>query len=117
MADRNRLVRIFESIIINAIVFSAENNKISISAICSDTEIYLSIKDDGRGIDEEDLTKIFDYGYRGKTATKSGYNGMGIELYLAREILSKMNGSISIESGKDIGTTVEILLLRGKNDE
>ena len=48
---------------------------------------------------------------------KSGYNGMGIELYLAREILSKMNGSISIESGENIGTTVEMLLLRGKDNE
>jgi len=117
MADRNRLVRIFESIIINAIAFSAENIKISISSICSDTEVHLSIMDNGRGIDEEELTKIFDYGYSGKTATKSGYNGMGIELYLAREILSKMNGSISIESGKGMGTTVEISLLQGKNDE
>lgn len=77
----------------------------------------MSIKDNGWGIDEEDLTKIFDYGYIGKTATKSGYNGMGIELYLAREILSKMNGSISIESGKGMGTTVEMSLLREKNDE
>ncbi len=113
IADRNRLVRIFESIIINSIVFSAENVNISISTICSDTEICLSIKDNGRGIDEEDLPKIFDYGYKGKTALKSKYNGMGIELYLAREILSKMNGSISIQSGKNIGTTVEMILFRG----
>lgn len=117
MADRNRLVRIFESIIINAIVFSAESIKISISVICSDTEIIVSIKDNGRGVDDEDLAKIFDYGYKSKTAMKSGYNGMGIELYLAREILSKMNGSISIESGENIGTTVEMLLLRGKDNE
>lgn len=113
IADRNRLIRIVESIIINSIIFSAEKIKISINTICSDNEICLSIKDNGWGIDEEEIPKAFDYGYKGKTAMESGYNGMGIELYLAREILSKMNGSISIQSGKSIGTTVEMILFRG----
>ena len=81
----------------NCVEHSKEDSKIEITI--SDNKIYslMEIKDNGVGIDNEDINHIFQRFYKGKN---SSHDSIGIGLSLAKTIIDKSNGSINVESGK-----------------
>ena len=80
------------------------NNNSDVIVTIEDNKIYskITIKDNGVGIDKEDLPHIFERFYKGKNAT---HDSIGIGLSLAKTIIEKDNGKIIVESKKNIGTT------------
>lgn len=82
--------------------------RISVSFDQQDT-IYISIKDNGRGISEAELPNLFDRYYRG-TNTKEKSEGSGLGLAIARQIILLHGGDISVNSKKDEGTELIIIL-------
>ncbi|MBP3718752.1 MAG: HAMP domain-containing histidine kinase [Eubacterium sp.] len=78
----------------NAVKYSPEGGKIEVKL--SETEMYVAIHviDEGRGISEEEATKIFGRFFRGSEVQQD--DGVGIGLYLTREILSKEDGYIKV---------------------
>ena len=78
----------------NAVKYSPEGGKVEVKL--SETEMYVSIHviDEGQGISEEDATKVFGRFFRGSDVQQD--DGVGIGLYLAREILSKEDGYIKV---------------------
>jgi K+-sensing histidine kinase KdpD len=107
-ADWSRLVHILDAVILNSVMYSTAEIRIDIAAHREPGQVLLLIKDNGMGIDKEDLGRVFLAGFRGANAATVDYNGMGMELYLARQMLMRMNGSINIYSRPGAGTTVEI---------
>ena len=77
-------------------------------------EMYaaVSVKDRGRGIREEDVPKIFGRFYRAEDVQQE--EGVGIGLYLAREILKKENGYIKVKSAEGEGAEFILYLPRNK---
>ncbi|MBD3320685.1 MAG: hypothetical protein GF350_06280 [Chitinivibrionales bacterium] len=114
--DWPRLVYCIDSVVLNSIIYSPKEVTIDIAAECDEEQVVLSIKDNGQGIDDEELTRVFSYGFRGVNTDRNAYNGMGIELYLARRILSRMNGTIELTSRKEKGTTVEMTLAGNRSE-
>ena len=79
-------------------------NKIKFTFSKKRDGLLIEVADDGKkGIEKENISKIFDLGY---TTT----NGSGIGLYQARDIVQKLNGNIEVESIKGHGTTFKITL-------
>ena len=70
----------------------------------------LSVKDEGQGISQEDLPKIFDRFYRSDKARKSETGGHGLGLSIARIIVIAHNGRIRVRSKLGCGTTFCVLL-------
>jgi len=108
--DFQRLTRIIESIMINAVVY---NNKMSIVQINhdhTDNECIITIEDNGLGIKDAEQKNVFSYGFRGETASISPYNGMGCELFLARHILLAMKGKIEFQSKENVGSQFMLTL-------
>jgi signal transduction histidine kinase len=70
----------------------------------------LSVKDEGSGIAEEDLPKIFDRFYRGDKARKTESGGHGLGLSIARIIVVAHNGKIKVRSKPGYGTVFTVLL-------
>jgi signal transduction histidine kinase len=62
-----------------------------------DNNVQVSVADQGMGIDEEDQAKLFDRFYRAKS-NPTGISGFGIGLYLCREIISRLDGKIWVQS-------------------
>lgn len=108
-SDKTRLAFIFNNLISNAIRFSDEgksNSWLKISIDISDSEAKISFTDNGIGIEAQHLDHIFEMFYRG-TETQTG---SGLGLYIVKEALEKLSGTIVVYSTVDEGTSFELAI-------
>ena len=108
-SDSTRLGIIFSNIISNAIRYSDPEKKIpfiDINIEVREDGALINIKDNGIGIEQKFLSKIFEMFYR---ATQKS-NGSGIGLYIVKEAIEKLKGEISVDSTFGMGTTFCMLL-------
>ncbi|MHA1213766.1 MAG: PAS domain-containing sensor histidine kinase [Candidatus Hodarchaeales archaeon] len=118
-ADEKRISQVLRILVDNAIKYSPDNSKIEIIAqdhyrgtfnpkILDGT--LIQVKDNGRGIKEEDIPNIFDMFYRSKDV--ANIKGSGIGLNIAQELVSLHHGGIFVESTYGKGSTFSIFLPR-----
>tara|TARA_R110000796_G_scaffold183498_2_gene300035 strand:+ start:116345 stop:118351 length:2007 start_codon:yes stop_codon:yes gene_type:complete len=116
-SDKKRIAVVFDNLISNAIKYhNIENNNpiIDINIRISVDNAYITIKDNGVGIPTKHLDKIFNMFYR----VSSKIMGTGIGLFVVKEIITKLNGKINIESEVNKGTKFLIVLPnQTKNDD
>lgn len=106
-SDPYRLRVIFNNILSNAIKYSdpdKTNSYIKASASIQDNWIYITVEDNGIGIDKQHLQKLFNMYYR---ATAQSF-GAGLGLYIVKEVIDKLGGTISLDSVQGEGTTIHI---------
>ncbi len=101
-ADYNRLERILTNLLSNALKYSAPGTPVLVRARRLDGEVEISITDEGRGIDPEDLPHLFERFYRAKGAKAEG---IGLGLYITRQLVEAHGGRIRVESEVGIGST------------
>ena len=107
-ADKSGIQRVIINILTNAIKYTPENGRISISVGTAYSDAYVKIRDTGIGIPEEDLQRIFERFYRVDKARTREMGGTGLGLSIAKEILNQNNGRIDIQSKVGEGTSVVI---------
>jgi len=105
--DRNLLLQVFNNLISNAIKFTNNNGEIFIAAepIVDKKVIQFSINDDGVGISDSDIDKLFSVESKYTTNGTKGEKGSGLGLSLVKEIISKHGGEIYVESELGVGTS------------
>ena len=110
-ADRNMMKQVLRILCDNAVKYSEPGTTVTLSC-AKDKEgmCCLSVKDEGQGISQEDLPKIFDRFYRSDKARKSETGGHGLGLSIARIIVIAHNGKIRVRSKPGCGTTFCVLL-------
>ncbi len=108
--DRLALERVITNLISNALKYGSEK-PVTIRLSVLGHEAVLEIKDQGIGIEPELLGKIFEPYHRAPSA--SGFGGMGLGLYIVRQIVSAQHGEVSVESqlGKGSRFTVKLPIL------
>lgn len=109
-ANETLLKIAINNILKNAIIYSNNSTVIEISMDETSEEYLLEIKDNGYGINDEDLPFIFDRFYRADKARSRKDAGFGLGLSIVKMILDIHNYKIELQSTKDIGTTVTILI-------
>lgn len=110
-ADRDRISQVLINLIANAIKYSPKSNRVDISVKTTiDSEILISIKDYGIGIEEKDQKKIFERFFRVEGQNEKYFSGFGIGLFLAHNIISRHRGKILLESQKDQGSVFTVHL-------
>lgn len=107
-ADKSDIERIVLNILTNSIKYTPDNGKISIYVGFVYNDAYIKILDNGIGIPEEDLSKIFERFYRVDKARTREMGGTGLGLSIAKDLLDKNGGSIDIKSIVGEGTEVVI---------
>ena len=107
-ADKSGIERVVLNIMSNSIKYTKENGNIKIYVGFVYNDAYIKIIDNGIGIPEEDLTRIFERFYRVDKARSRELGGTGLGLSIAKEILNQNGGSIDIKSEVDKGTEVVI---------
>ncbi len=110
LADRDKLLRVLNNLIINAIKFTPIGGRIEISTQRSPEGIIISVKDNGIGIPKEAAAKIFDPFTSSKREGTSGEQPFGLGLYIARQIIDAHQGRIWFDSEAGKGTTFSVLL-------
>ncbi|MBZ2155357.1 cell wall metabolism sensor histidine kinase VicK [Streptococcus anginosus] len=108
--DTDRMTQVIDNIINNAIKYSPDGGKITVSMKTTDTQMILSISDEGLGIPKKDLPKIFDRFYRVDKARSRAQGGSGLGLAIAKEIIKQHNGFIWAKSEYGKGSTFTIVL-------
>ena len=117
ICDKGRLVQIIQNVLLNAIQYSYANKSIYISvaqpAIDNEQGIartQIIIRDEGCGINQKFLQKIFDPFERERIAGKNEVSGIGLGLSISRKLVQLMNGKIEINSKEEKGTEVLITI-------
>ena len=103
-ADREKLSQVLQSLVDNAVKFSPEGGRISISARRRPESAEVRVSDQGVGIPRADHQRIFSKFYRAESAGP-GVHGTGLGLFLARGLLLAMGGRIWVESKEGQGST------------
>ena len=107
-ADKDGIERVVLNIITNSIKYTQEKGTIKMYVGYIYNDAYVKIIDNGLGIPEEDLNRIFERFYRVDKSRTREMGGTGLGLSIAKEILDKNNGSIEKKKKKDQGTEVVI---------
>jgi two-component system phosphate regulon sensor histidine kinase PhoR len=108
--DRNSMEGIFTNLISNAIKYTHDGGKVTISLEDHDGFVKVSVADTGIGIKSEDLSRIFDKFYRVKSTETRQIIGTGLGLSIVKSIVDAHMGTISVESREGKGTTFCVLL-------
>ena len=108
--DTDKMTQVIDNILNNAIKYSPDGGKITVSMKTTDEQMILSISDQGLGIPKEDLPKIFDRFYRVDKARSRAQGGTGLGLAIAKEIIKQHNGFIWAKSEYGKGSTFTIVL-------
>ncbi len=103
--DINVVRLVIQNLLGNAVKFSYPNGEITIKAEHNCDRAWISVSDNGMGISEAKLEKIFNYMTSSEKGT-GGETGTGIGLFVSKQFIDKIGGKIAIESKKGIGTTV-----------
>ena len=108
--DTDKMTQVIDNILNNAIKYSPDGGKITVSMKTTDDQMILSISDQGLGIPKEDLPKIFDRFYRVDKARSRAQGGTGLGLAIAKEIVKQHKGFIWAKSEYGKGSTFTIVL-------
>jgi signal transduction histidine kinase len=109
-ADPKNIEEIFNNLISNAINYSPEGGRVSITAHGFGENMEIRVEDTGVGISPEELPKIFDKFYRVKHPKTRKIVGTGLGLAIVKGVVEAHQGTIDVESVVDKGTTFRILL-------
>lgn len=104
-ADWDKIGQVIHNLISNAVKYSRAESVIHVDCINTNGVVKVSVKDEGMGINPNDLSKIFDRYYRVEGSQMFSISGFGIGLYLCKEIIDRHDGEISADSEFGKGST------------
>ena len=117
-ADRNMMKQVLRILCDNAVKYSAPGSTVTLS--CTNEQggnCCLSVKDEGQGISQEELPKIFERFYRSDKARQSETGGHGLGLSIARIIVVAHKGKLRVRSKPGCGSVFSIILPNGTEKE
>ncbi len=103
--DANVVRLVLQNLLSNAVKFSYPEGEVGVRAEAKEGRIWVEVRDNGMGISEKKLEKIFNFMTSSASGT-SGETGTGIGLFVSKMLVDKIGGEITIESVKDEGTVV-----------
>lgn len=115
LADKERIHQLIVILLDNAMKYTNEGGEILLSCKQTHSSIILEVKDNGIGIPEQDIPKIFDRFYQSDKA-RTAAEGTGLGLSIAKWIIEKHHGRTKVNSSLGKGTTIEIIFPRAQKN-
>jgi len=115
MGDPSRLTSVMSNLLSNAIKFTPASGRIRVSARWDDDEVVVSVNDNGPGIPEDEIPRVFEHLFRGRQAVLDPSNpieGTGLGLALAKTVIEQHGGRIWVNSQEGKGSTFYFSLPR-----
>lgn len=110
LCDTAKMEQVLDNLIVNAIKYSDDNRKVKIVVKELESKVQISIKDNGFGIPEKDLGRIFERFYRVDKARSRDAGGSGLGLSIVKHIIERHNQTITVTSKEGKGTTFRFTL-------
>jgi signal transduction histidine kinase len=103
--DRDRLEQVLGNLLENAVKYSPDGSEIFVSVDDRNDQVVTSVCDRGIGIPADELAQVFERFHRGRLVSSTNYGGLGLGLYITKQIIERHGGSIWVESKEGSGTT------------
>ncbi|MEP6628711.1 MAG: ATP-binding protein, partial [Ginsengibacter sp.] len=101
----DRIGQVLTNLLTNAIRFGRRSEEIIVESTVEGDQVICSVRDFGEGINQDQQDKIFDRFYRVSGNNLHTFPGLGLGLYIAKEIINRHDGKIRVESAKGCGST------------
>lgn len=111
LTDEKWLSFIINQIISNSLKYTQQNGKISVFTTSDNNNVELHIKDNGIGIADQDISRIYNKGFTGSNGRRSGSKSTGMGLYLVKKMIDKLGHTITVKSRENQGTEFIISFL------
>lgn len=113
--DRLRLTQLVVNLVTNAVKFSRDNSTVKVDVrvdqqMSDDAYVELRVVDSGIGIPADEIPRLFERFYRGSNAEKALIPGTGLGLAIVKQFVEDHQGTISVDSTENVGTTVTVRL-------
>ena len=108
--DSYRLKQVFINLISNAIAYTPRGGNVSVTVQDDQDKVYVKVEDNGMGISQEELPRIFERFYRVDKARSRNSGGTGLGLAIVKHIIEAHEGDIEVESELEKGTTFTVTL-------
>ncbi|HEY8133253.1 MAG TPA: ATP-binding protein [Thermoanaerobaculia bacterium] len=110
VGDRDRLEQVLGNLLENAVKYSPDGSEIFVDVHEHGEQVVTSVCDKGIGIPNDELSQVFERFHRGRQVSSTNYGGLGLGLYIARQIVERHGGAIWVESKEGSGTTFSFSL-------
>lgn len=110
--DRLQLVSAVSNLVDNAVKYSEKGDKVTVRVSVLEATVDVSVSDEGIGIPQSDLDRIFERFYRVDRARSRGTGGTGLGLSIVRHVMNNHGGSVNVTSQEGEGSTFVLTLLR-----
>nr|WP_309891380.1 PAS domain-containing protein [Archangium sp.] len=108
--DRSRLAQVMTNLLENALKYSPTGGTIRVAVERKGAEARVSVSDSGIGIPKDQQAHLFERFFRARNAPISGFGGLGLGLYICRDIIERHGGRIGVESEVGRGSTFHFTL-------
>lgn len=108
--DKYRINQVLINLISNAVKYSPKADKVLVTINKTKDSVSVEVQDFGIGISKKDQQKVFESFYQVNNRIRGSFSGLGLGLYICKEIISRHNGVIWVESVKKEGSTFKFAL-------
>lgn len=108
--DRDRIGQVILNLVSNAIKYSPDSTTVEVRVFCADTTATVAVRDFGIGIDPKFHGHVFDRFFQVADPEERTFPGLGMGLYISREIARRHGGDITVDSAKGEGATFSLVL-------
>jgi two-component system, OmpR family, phosphate regulon sensor histidine kinase PhoR len=115
-ADRRALEHVLTNLVDNAVKYGGERSKVTLRADVAGDELRLLVEDNGPGIEERHLPRLFERFYRVDTGRSRELGGTGLGLSIVKHLSEAMGGGVAVESKPGAGTTFIVTLKKTDSD-
>jgi len=110
LGDRDRLEQVLGNLMENAVKYSPDGSEILVNVEDKGEQVVTSVADRGIGIPSDELGQVFERFHRGRQVSSTNYGGLGLGLYITKQIVERHGGTIWVESREGQGTTFSFSL-------
>ncbi|MCR5262591.1 MAG: cell wall metabolism sensor histidine kinase WalK [Clostridiales bacterium] len=110
LGDKERIEQVVINIISNSIKYTPDGGEIKVWAKCDSSRVYIHVRDNGVGIPEDDIPRLFERFYRVEKSRTTDAGGTGLGLAIAKEIVVAHGGEIGVKSKIGAGTETTVIL-------
>lgn len=116
-ADRERIYHLVSNLIINSINYGKENGKTTVSFMDMGDNILIEVTDNGLGIDEKDIPRVFERFYRVDKSRSREQGGTGLGLAIVKHVIEAHNQTINVRSTQGKGSSFAFTLSKVKKNK